>query len=62
MTDFIKCLSEDKTCANSISTLSMSSEDHSLTLYMNLQILNSTVGAVGEAAKKATQVLFYTDE
>lgn len=39
MQGFKQCVSEDKTCANSISTMAMSTDDHSLSVYMTLQIV-----------------------
>lgn len=38
MTVYKSCVSEDKTCANSISTTAMSTDDHSLSIYMTLKI------------------------
>lgn len=40
MKNFKQCVSEDKSCSNSVALTSMSTEDHHLVNYMELEIVN----------------------
>lgn len=61
MSKFSQCVSEDKNCANSISTTAMSTDDHSLSIYMTLHVAN---GAKGNNMRRVDDLNLqnYTDE
>lgn len=59
MTSFKQCVSEDKSCSNSIALTAMSTDDHSLTNYMTIPVINQ---GKNMRAEESININNYTDE